>query len=477
MEASKIIVFVLMTTALPVLAQPTSSKIDEQAAGVASYLGDNKEEKERNKVVEQEYLEAARKSIEKIRKGDASIVFVDPKGKPIRNLQVEVNQVTQDFLFGNLVFHIAGFAPKGGVNDADLYKQRFKDLFNLAVFPFYWGRYESLPGNPDWMGNQSALEWCLANGITCKGHTLGWTSPAGTPRWLLNQSPEIATELYKARIFNNVIGYKGKIDIWDVVNEPVNTVPWEMALADRDNNNDFRYNMNGIEVDQIVPWVEKSYKWAHEANTDGNYILNEYFTLAIPEIRDRFYRLIKELIARNTPISGIGIQGHEPREMWFSPVEMYKTFDLYSEFKLPIHITEFIPQSSGKAITGWRSGIWTEETQAEFAEKFYTLAFGHPSIASITWWGLSDKNIWLPGGGLLDNEYNPKPVYNSLMKLIKQDWMTKNLNLVSGRDGKTAFRGFFGEYEIVLSKKDGSQKVFKMHLKENENNQWKYVID
>jgi endo-1,4-beta-xylanase len=183
--------------------------------------------------------------------------------------------------------------------------------------------------------------------------------------------------------------------------------------------------------------------------------------LAIPEVRDRFYRLLRELQKRNTPVKGIGIQAHEPREMWFSPVEMYKTFDLYKEFGLPIHITELIPQSSGKDITGWRTGKWTEQAQAEFAEQFYTLAYGYPSVASINWWGLSDKNIWLPGGGLLDEEYNPKPVYNTLLKLIKTDWMTKNLKIETDKSGQAGFRGFYGEYDIVVTKPDGSKQTVR----------------
>lgn len=322
----------------------------------------------------------------------------------------------------------------------------------------------------------SALDWCLANDIICKGHPLGWTGPAGTPKWLLQQPADIATELYKARIYNNVIGYKGKIDMWDVVNEPVNTVPWEAAIGDMANNNDFRYNVKGISVDKFVPWVEKSFKWANEANPDGNYILNEYFTLAIPAIRDSFYVLLKELQKRKTPIKGIGIQAHEPREMWFSPVEMYKIFDLYKEFNVPIHITELIPQSSGKDITGWRSGKWTEQAQAEFAEQFYTLAFGHPSVASINWWGLSDKDIWLKGGGLLDKDYNPKPVYNTLLKLIKQDWMTKNVALKTDKNGGATFKGFFGKYEVIVTKTDGSKQSLTLHLGKKEANTWTFTL-
>jgi hypothetical protein len=151
---------------------------------------------------------------------------------------------------------------------------------------------------------------------------------------------------------------------------------------------------------------------------------------------------------------------------------MYTTFDMYKEFNLPIHITEFMPQSGGKAITGWREGTWTEETQAEFAEQFYTLAFGYPSVVSINWWGLSDRNIWLPGGGLIDEEYNPKPVYNRLMKLIKEDWMTKNLILASDKKGLVNFRGFYGKYQVKITKPDGSIQVMDVHLKEKGENKW-----
>ena len=472
---SKILVlfFLIISGTGYIFAQPTGEKIREMEALMGT--GSDDVLRELKYSIEQDYLEKARHNIEQYRKSGATLVFVDDTGSPLENIRVEINQVTQDFLFGALLFEIAGHASDRPYKE-DEFKRRFRDLFNFGILPFYWASYESVPGNPQWQRNQSALEWALENGITLKGHPLGWTSPAGTPRWLLRLPPETATDLYRARIQNNVIGYKGKIDIWDVVNEPVNTVPWDVALKDTANSNNLRYNVSGYGTGDFAGWVEQSYKWAYEANPDGEYILNEFFTLAIPEVRDRFYDLIKELRRRNTPISGIGIQGHEPREMWFSPVEMYKTFDLYREFGLPLHITEFIPQSAGKEITGWREGIWTEETQAEFAEQFYTLAFGYPSMASITWWAFTDRNVWLEGGGLLDEEYNPKPVYNRLRRLIREEWMTRDLQLVTGTDGKASFRGFFGRYDVTVTLPDGSRKVLDIHLKEKETNHWQFTL-
>lgn len=221
--------------------------------------------------------------------------------------------------------------------------------------------------------------------------------------------------------------------------------------------------------------MEKSYKWASEADPNGDFIVNEFYVIARPEIREKYYQLVKSLRERNVPVSGVGIQAHEPREMWFSPAEVVKTFDKFKELGLPLHITEFIPQSSGKEITGgWRHGTWTEEAQAEFAEQFYTLAFAHASMVSIHWWGLSDRFIWLEGGGLLDKNFNPKPVYNTLLKLVKGDWMTKNLKATTNKKGEASFRGFFGKYEIAVTKADGTVKTFNVHLKEKATNRWTF---
>ena len=143
----------------------------------------------------------------------------------------------------------------------------------------------------------------------------------------------------------------------------------------------------------------------------------------------------------------------------------------------PIHITEFHPQSSGVPITGgWRTGSWSPEAQAEFTEQFVRLCFGHPGVVSINWWGFSDRNIWLPGGGLVDEEYRPKPVYLMLDKLINQTWRT-NLSLQTGTNGMISFRGFYGNYDITLSTPDGKVRIFPIHLNKNQENKWVFFID
>jgi len=425
-------------------------------------------------LIEQRLLDKARQNIEQYRKGDATLVFTDSQGKPLKNIHVDINQTTQDFLFGNLSEEIFWLSPE----DSSKFCKKFTGLFNFTELTVKWNPYEPKQGMPQWQKLQQKLDWCKENNITPKGHALGWTHSAGTPRWLMKYSFETANDLYKARIQNLVGGFKNQIKMWDVVNEPVNTIPLKMALEDTLTkkgkiDDGARYNVNGITLEQTVPWVEESYKWAAEADKNGNFILNEFFLIAKPDIREKFYKLVKELQKKNTPIKGIGIQAHEPREIWFSPVELIKTYNRMSELGLPLHITEFMPQSSGKAITGgWREGIWTEEAQADFAEQFYILSFGYPTMASIHWWGLSDRMIWLKGGGLLDKDFNPKPVYLRLHNLIKEEWMTKNLSLKTDNNGRINFRGFYGFYKFSITKPDGNLINVEKHLSEKTDNHW-----
>ncbi|MEJ7827981.1 MAG: hypothetical protein WKF91_07295 [Segetibacter sp.] len=52
--------------------------------------------------------------------------------------------------------------------------------------------------------------------------------------------------------------------------------------------------------------------------------------------------------------------------------------------------------------------------------------------------------------------------------------MTKNINVTTNKNGKAAFRGFFGKYEIVVTKPDGTSRTFFAHLSENESNAWTF---
>lgn len=414
--------------------------------------------------VENRLLEKAAANVEKYRKGPATLRFVDPDGRPVTPRRIRVEQTGHDFLFGCIIFDLV----RGDPYEPDLYRKRFKELFNFAVFPFYWGSYEPTPGMPRWEEMLRVVEWCKQNGITTKGHPLVWTHRAGTPQWLSRYSPELTEELLKSRVIRIVDGYAGKIDIWDVVNESVHMRTW----LHREKPN---YTQESLE--EMADYVEKSFRWAHTGNPDATLILNDFGLIPDESMRNRFAGLVKELKSRNVPLCGLGLQAHEPRFEWFSPEEVWETYDVLGALGYPLHVTEFIPQSGGREITGgWREGKWTAEKQADFAEQFYRLSFGHPDVVSINWWGLSDRRIWLEGGGLITEEYQPKPVYERLHHLIHEEWKTSLSIGEIPDDGPVSFRGFYGDYTVTAETADGKTHTFRRHLEKDGDNRWSFTI-
>ncbi len=416
------------------------------------------------RAVEAEYLAKAQRGTEQYREGDAVLCFEDSKGQPVANASVQIRQTGHEFLFGCIAFELV----RGrGLPQADLWKQRFSELFNFAVFPFYWAGYERQPGLTMQDETLAAVKWCTGKGITTKGHPLVWTDQAGTPKWLQQLSSQESEERMLARVKREVSEFAGAIDVWDVVNEPTHCPAWKRIGA--------KPPAPRVE-EEVIDYIDKAFRTAHTANPKAHLILNEYFVIARQPDRERFYQLVSELKRRGTPISGLGIQAHEPREEWFSPEKVRTTLDRLGELGYPLHITEYIPQSGGKPITGgWREGTWTEEAQAEFAEQFYKLCFGHPAVASINWWGLSDRQIWLPGGGLLRADYEPKPVYTRLKDLIHKQWQT-SLTATTDEKGQVTFRGFYGAYDVTIEPVGRPPHKQQIALKRGGQNQWEFTV-
>jgi len=421
------------------------------------------------RAVEEGLLSRAAADTEQHRKADVRLRFCVPDGRPLKGAAVCAEQRTHDYLFGCIIFPLVGWREGAAAGQEEAFKWRFSDLFNFAVFPFYWAGYEPVQGMPNWQPLLPALEWCRANGIVTKGHPLAWSVPAGMPGWLEGLDRDVSEELLRSRIRSIVRGFAGRIDVWDVVNEAIHVPTWRKAMTVQWRQQAWRLNEDDA-IPAIADYVEMAFRCAHEANPHAHLILNEYGLIAWKKDRQAFVRLVQELKDRGTPISGLGVQAHEPRQDWFPPQETLDTFDALAALGYPVHVTEFIPQSGGKPIEGgWRTGTWDEQAQAQFAEQFFRLTFGHPGTASINWWGLSDNDIWLPGGGLVDERMRPKPVYERLRKLIHEEWKT-TVNAVTDGDGTVAFRGFLGRYDVTVKCPSGAVRRLDLHVRRDEAN-------
>jgi hypothetical protein len=84
----------------------------------------------------------------------------------------------------------------------------------------------------------------------------------------------------------------------------------------------------------------------------------------------------------------------------------------YESLGKPVVITELGVPSEPDSMHAW-----TPEQQADWAEQMYAVLRPRPGIAGVLWYDFVDVEPFLPGGGLLDAQGNPKPVYDRLLSL------------------------------------------------------------
>jgi GH35 family endo-1,4-beta-xylanase len=357
-------------------------------------------------------------AIQELRVGPASVTVQDQNGNPLTGATVSIEQIDHDFLFG---CNLMGYGQYGNQTQNELYKSRFADVFNYATLSFYWSAFEPVQGQPRYDETNFIVDWCQQNNIRMKAHPVLYEHPAALPSWMNGVSP--SNSLQQARVNNLMSYYQGDIEFWEVTNEPA--------------------HFGGLPL-------STSYGWARNASPFANLVINEFEVYSETGFRFLFDYLQQQVNA-GTEFDVIGLQSHEPLTMAFPLHRVQNLLDQYGSLGKDIHITEFTPGSSGAPVEGatWY-GTWTEAVQAEYAERFYRVAFAHPSVEAISWWDFSDLNAWAPSGGLLRADLSPKPAYDTIKSLITEEWHT-SLNAQTPTTGTYDFDGFYGTYRVVVT--------------------------
>jgi len=366
---------------------------------------------------ERDTLAQADADIEKHRKCDAAVRVLDTAGKPVSGAAVTLEHIRHDFLFGCNIYMFDRF--RTAAENAE-YKRRFRELFNAATTGFYWASYEPVRGKPKYAYTDAVVAWARRHHIRLKGHPLLWDHRAGKPAWAGRKQPP--PDVQKQRVVDVMQRYSGKIAFWEVVNEPAH-------------------------LPRLT--IDAPYRWARQVDPKAYLILNDYYVMA--NGYPPFFTLLKKAIADGVPFDGIGIQAHEPRTMRFPLDRCKRILDHYATLGKELHITEFTPTSGGAKITGSHvGGVWDEDAQADYAQKFFRLCFAHKDVVALTWWDLCERGAWLKGGGLLRKDLEPKKVYTVLKKLIHDQWSTNRTGRTDAA-GRLTFRGFCGTYTLAVT--------------------------
>ena len=407
------------------------------------------------------------RNIEQYRKGDAAITVVDTAGNPVSGAKISVQQTGHEFLFGCNAFVLGQLSP---AESEQRYEAAFAQLFNFATVPLYWEgteptqgelRYEEKGSRDIWRRPPAErfLPWAAKNNITLKGHPLLWH--AYNPKWLPKDADELRS-LYQKRFKEIAANFGGKLSIFDVVNESqVCPKTYPLFTPDRD----------------YVRWAFKEAAPLFPAQT--TLMINEVTSYNFkPYEQNPYVSQIKKLIEQGAAVRGIGLQYHFFRRQALDaylaspqadPNKLLDLYEKFSEFNLPLYITEITIASAGEG---------GEALQAEVVRDHYRLWFAAPNMAGITWWNLGDgtavKGENEAMGGLLDAEFKPKAAYTALDQLINHDWKTQ-ATLTTDAQGRAKLRGFLGTYTVIVER-DGKTKQQTLPLKKSAANNWTIAL-
>lgn len=394
----------------------------------------------------------------KHRKGSKTLILLNKDGSPLKNQDLEVKQVKHVFLFGCSEFdcipYINGYMDQ---RQEDLTREmfdKFFKLFNFVTLPFYWAQFEANKDQPRTEQMKKAALWFKEKGLTLKGHPLSWHTLA--PKWLLDMDNDQILDRQLDRIERDVTEFKGIVDMWDVINEPV-----IMPIFDKYDNGLTRICKELGRIDLI----RKLFIKTREANEKATLLINDFDTSIAYEI------LIEGCLESGIKIDEIGIQSHMHQGYW-GVEKTQRVLERFSRFNLPIHFTEntiisgqimpaHIVDLNDYQVSEWPSTPQDEDRQAQELVSHYKTLFAHPLVKSITWWDFVDGK-WLGApSGLLRKDMTAKPAFDELDKLINKQWWTGPTRLATDEKGAAHVEGYLGSYELRVNDKTVSFNLDK----------------
>jgi len=296
------------------------------------------------------------------------------------------------------------------------------------------GLIQPREGDWRWTLPDRFVDYGQANDMNIVGHALVWHSQTPGDLFVKPNGERVSRERLLGKMQTHIQTlmdrYKGKIAIWDVVNEAINEdkgwrkSPW--------------YEIIGPE------FQERAFHLAHEADPKAQLLYNDY-NMHNPGKRAFLVNLLRDYKKRGVPIHGVGLQSHVGLE-YPDLREFENSIEAYAAEGMRIHLTELevdvLPvawEHTGAEISDdfeysdelnpYPDGFPPEmedKLTDRYVELFKLFLKHRDKIDRVTFWGTHDGESWkndFPVVGrtnyplLFDRDLQPKPAYFAVADL------------------------------------------------------------
>jgi endo-1,4-beta-xylanase len=271
----------------------------------------------------------------------------------------------------------------------------------------------------DFSQGDQIVDFATRHGMKVRGHTLVWHHQ--NPKWLTDgkyTSSELA-QILEQHIKTVVGHYRGKIFAWDVVNEAFDELhPGELRST-------IWRDQPGIGLAGTgYTYVERCFRWAHEADPQALLFYNEAEAEAINPKSDAIYAMVRDFRQRGVPIDGVGFQMHVVN-LHADVASISANIKRFTALGVQIQITEMDVALPVDAQGDARPEDL--QLQADIYRQIASACLSHPGCTAIQTWGFTDKYSWIgshskqtQGAALLfDRNYQPKPAYEALRNVLE----------------------------------------------------------
>jgi len=178
-----------------------------------------------------------------------------------------------------------------------LYASTFARHFDFvtAEWEMKWDPVQRQPGMYDFSGGDAIVGFAEQHGMRVKGHALLWHG--ATPTWVEELSPPELRLAVEDHIRTVVGHYRGRVDVWDVVNEAIDDGAGELR--------------DTVFLRGLGPgYIAEAFRLARAADPDALLVYNDYGGEGRNRKSDAVFELVKGLRENGVPIDGVGLQMH-----------------------------------------------------------------------------------------------------------------------------------------------------------------------